>query len=122
MSQEQIQEKIKEIKEELERMEGINISELREMFDDVIDLTINNPDFSVFMLRKENFVIIYCTDRYYCKNYALVFNNKEKAEALVEIAEKLSEELFDQFAFSANEFVTFIKNTMLDDVKVEELE
>lgn len=108
-----------DILEKLE--EGVNISKLREEFDDVIDLTKNNPDFSVYMLRKENFVIIYCTDRYYCKNYVLVFNNEEKAEALVKIAENLSEELFGQIAFSANEFVMFIKNTMLDDVKVEEL-
>ncbi|MEM2388622.1 MAG: hypothetical protein QW215_00105 [Ignisphaera sp.] len=105
----------------LELEEGVDILKLREEFDDVIDLTKNNPDFSVYMLRKENVIIIYCTDRYYCKNYVLVFNNKEKAEALVEIAEKLSEELFGQLAFSANWFVMFIKNTMLDDVEVEEV-
>jgi len=105
----------------LELEEGINVSRLREEFDEVIDLTKNNTDFSVYMLRKENVIIIYCTDRYYCKNYVLVFSNEEKARALVEIAEKLSKELSGQLAFSANEFVMFIKNTMLDEVEVEEL-
>ncbi|MEM2390227.1 MAG: hypothetical protein QW215_08315 [Ignisphaera sp.] len=82
-------EELKKLKKKLDELEGIDVSKLREDFDNVINLTKNNVDFSVYMLRKENIIVFYCTDRSYCRNYALVFKNKEKAKMLVEIAENV---------------------------------
>jgi len=108
--------------EKLDRIidKGINIADLRYEFDDAIDLTKNNVDFSVFMLRDKNYIVIYCTGDY-SKDYIIKLANEEKAKTLVEIAKKLSEELFDQLAFSADDFVEFIKNTLDEEIEVKEL-
>lgn len=110
MSMEEVYKLLEEVEE--------NVKEVKEEFDEVIDLTENSPDFSILMLRKENIVIFHCIGGYTCKTTAIVFDHSDDAIMFSEIIKKIVEN-FGGLGFDIESFISFIKNSF--DFEVVEL-
>ncbi|MEM1542728.1 MAG: hypothetical protein QXV82_08895 [Ignisphaera sp.] len=94
----------------LEEVEEKEVEELKEMFDEVVDLTRNNPDFSILMLRKKNIVIFHCVGGYLCKTVAINFNTSDDAETFSKITKEFTRH-FGGLAFDVESYVNFVKNS-----------